>query len=139
VLSSPPTSWTSASEVRLSLREPDSSALHGDMSIVRRSAVLGIAVIAFTLSACTTGTAKPTGVVTGQTAECTLSSPPVKVSLYSGSTFVASATVPAGTSYRFAVAPGSYWITGLGGPGASDVTVRAGCTVVVNSALLDCA
>ena len=62
----------------------------------------------------------------------------MKVSLYAGTTFVASVTVPAGTSYRFVVAPGSYWLTGLDGAGASDVTVRAGRTVTVNSPLLDC-
>ena len=86
----------------------------------------------------TTSTATPSGVVTGQTADCTAFSPPVKVSLYSGTTFVASVTVPAGTSYRFVVAPGSYWLTGLDGAGASGVTVRAGWTVTVNSPLLDC-
>ena len=98
-----------------------------------------LGVLALGLAGCTTSTARPTGVVTGGTAECTPSSPPVKVSLYSGNTLVASATVPAGTKYRFAVAPGTYWLTGLGGPGASGVTVRAGRTVTVNSPLLGCA
>ena len=108
--------------------------------MTRKLSAVAAAAMTLMLAGCTTSAAKPPkGVVTGQTAECIALAPPVKVSLYSGTTLVASATVPAGTKYRFAVAPGTYWLTGLGGPGASGVTVRAGRTVVVNSALLDCA
>jgi hypothetical protein len=105
-----------------------------------------IATVATTvaLASCTTSTVRPTGVVTGLTAECTALAVPVKVSLYSGRTLIASTTVRAGSSYKLSAAAGSYVVEGLGEVIRSgewtwpSVTVRAGRTVVFNSPLLDC-
>lgn len=94
--------------------------------------------MALTLAACTTSVVKPTGVVTGLTAECTAFSPPVKVSLYSGSTRVASVSVPAGARYRFSVPAGSYQVIGGEFGPTATVTVRPGRSVTVNSPLLGC-
>jgi hypothetical protein len=101
-------------------------------------------VIVLSLAACTTSTVKPPGVVTGLAQECIASASPVKVSLYSGRTPVASETVPAGTSYKLSAAAGTYIVEGLGEVIRSgewawpSVTVRAGRTVIFNSPLLGC-
>jgi len=104
---------------------------------VRKLSALVLVVLALALVACTTSTVKRTGVVTGLTAECTVASPPVKVSLYSGPTLVASTTVHAGASYKLSAAAGTYQVEGLGGSPES-VTVRTGRTVTVNSPILYC-
>jgi hypothetical protein len=106
--------------------------------MMRKLGVMVMVVLALGLAGCTTSTAKPTGVVTGLTARCNILVPPVKVSLYSGRTLVASATVPAGASYRLTVAPGLYNVIGLGG-GSPTAAVRVGRTVTVNSPLIGCA
>jgi hypothetical protein len=106
--------------------------------MVRKLGIVVAVVLAFVLAGCTTSAAKPIGVVTGLTARCNILVPPVKISLYSGRTLVASATVPAGASYRLTVAPGVYNVIGLGGSTAS-ATVRVGRTVTVNSPFIGCA
>ncbi len=68
-------------------------------------------VIELVLAACTTSTVKATGVVTGYAEAClgpavSNSKHRVKVSLYSGSSAVASMTIWSGATYRFSVAPG---------------------------------
>ena len=103
-----------------------------------RLRALAMVVIVLSLAACTTSTVKPPpGVVTGLAQECIASASPVKVSLYSGRTRVASETVPAGSSYKLSAAAGTYQVEGLGGSPES-VTVRTGRTVTVNSPILDC-
>jgi curli biogenesis system outer membrane secretion channel CsgG len=97
-----------------------------------------IATVAMTvaLAGCTTSAAGPTGVVTGVAYACQgLALPPgeilhVRVSLYSGSSLVASETVRSGTKYRFSVSPGSYCVTGWWG--FKGVTVRAGRIVTAS-------
>jgi curli biogenesis system outer membrane secretion channel CsgG len=105
----------------------------------RRISRLGaIATVAMTvaLAGCTTSAAGPTGVVTGVAYACQgLALPPgeilhVRVSLYSGSSLVASETVRSGTKYRFSVSPGSYCVTGWWG--FKGVTVRAGRIVTAS-------
>ncbi len=114
------------------------------MGMMRRLVVVAMVVMTMMLTACTTSAVKPTGVVTGLTAECTARAFPVKVSLYSGRTPVASTTVRAGTSYKLSAAAGAYIVEGLGEVMRSgewtwpSVTVRAGRTVIFNSPLLDC-
>ena len=109
-----------------------------------RLRALAMVVIVLSLAACTTSTVKPPGVVTGLAQECIASASPVKVSLYSGRTPVASETVPAGTSYKLSAAAGTYIVEGLGEVIRSgewawpSVTVRAGRTVIFNSPLLGC-
>jgi len=125
------------------IRAPVLSGLRGSMTTVRLRA-LAMMLIVLSLTACTTSAVKPTGVVTGLTAECTALAVPVKVSLYSGRTLIASTTVRAGSSYKLSAAAGSYVVEGLGEVIRSgewtwpSVTVRAGRTVVFNSPLLDC-
>jgi predicted small secreted protein len=112
--------------------------------MMRKLVVVKMVVMTLMLTACTTSTVKPTGVVTGLTAECTARAVPVKVSLYSGRTLVASTTVRAGTSYKLSAAAGAYTVEGLGEVIRSgewtwpSVTVRAGRTVIFNSPLLGC-
>ncbi len=73
-----------------------------------------VAMVVMTLTACTTSTARPTGVVTGFADACMglvlagSALPRVTVLLYSGPTVVASTTIKSGAKYRFSVAPGSY-------------------------------
>ena len=111
---------------------------------MRKLVVVEMVVMTLMLTACTTSTVKPTGVVTGLTVECTARAFPVKVSLYSGRTLVASTTVRAGTSYKLSAAAGAYTVEGLGEVIRSgewtwpSVTVRAGRTVIFNSPLLGC-
>ena len=100
-------SWTRLQSVH------NPTAISGGLLALHRQEVeygakLGIVVavvLAFVLAGCTTSTAKPIGVVTGLTARCNILVPPVKISLYSGRTLVASATVPAGASYRLTTLP----------------------------------
>jgi hypothetical protein len=103
------------------------------MRIVCKLAAVVAAVLALSLAACTTNTARPTGVVTGVAVACEAYSPtpPVriplmKVSLYSGSKLVASETVRSGSTYRFLVAPGAYQVKAAGPYLPQDVVVRAG-------------
>jgi hypothetical protein len=56
--------------------------------------------------------------------------PRVNVSLDSGSSVVASATIRSGATYRFSVVPGDYRVTGWWG--SRRVTVSAGRAVTVN-------
>jgi len=111
---------------------------------VRKLGLLAMVALTVALAACTTSTVKPPGVVTGLTQECVASASPVKVSLYSGRTLVASETVPAGSSYKLSAAAGAYTVQGLGEVIRSgewawpSVTVRAGRTAIFNSPLLDC-
>ena len=111
---------------------------------MRKLVVVAMVVMTVLLAGCTTSTARPTGVVTGLTQECVASASPVKVSLYSGRSVVASTTVRAGTGYKLSAAAGTYVVEGLGEVIRSgewawpSVTVRAGRTVIFNSPLLDC-
>ena len=102
----------------------------------RNLVVVAMVVIVLSLAACTTSTAKPTGVVTGVAYACQgLVLPPddvlhLRVSLYSGPSLVASETVRSGAKYRFSVPPGPYRVTGWWG--SKGVTVRAGHRVTAN-------
>ena len=105
------------------------------MSTVRKLATV-VVVTALSLAACTTSTAKPTGVVAGVAYACS-GLPPfvtgrqeVKVSLYSGSGAVASETIRSGAKYRFSVHPGTYRLVGWWR--SKVVTVRAGDVATVN-------
>ncbi len=108
--------------------------------MVRKLVTVAMVVMALSLSACTTSTAKPTGIVTGYADACVgippagqtvnLSSLHVKVALYSGAKSVASATVRSGATYKFSVAPRDYWVKGWWGSEA--VTVRSGPVVTAD-------
>ncbi len=84
------------------------------MTMVRKLAPLAMVVVTLMLTACTTSTVKPTGVVTGFADACVglvpagSALPRVTVLLYSGSTVIASTTIKSGAKYRFSVTPGSY-------------------------------
>lgn len=131
---------SSAGETRLPVREPTLSRLRVSMSMVRRSAVLVIAIISLTAAACTTTAVKPRGIVTGYADACVgilpagetvnMSALHVKVALYSGAKSVASETARSGATYRFSVAPGAYWVKGRWGSEA--VTVRPGHLVTAD-------
>jgi hypothetical protein len=105
------------------------------METMRKLGVAAMMGLALSFAACTSNTPTP-GVVTGTAQACAGSAPGelapshVKVQLYSGSTLVASETVPAGSDYRFSVAPGSYQVEGWWGSKA--VVVRAGHVVTRN-------
>jgi hypothetical protein len=105
------------------------------VAIVRLRAAAMVA-IALTLAACTTSTVRPTGVVAGVASACqglalqAGESLPVEVSLYSGSSLIASETVRSGSKYRFSVTPGSYRVTGWWG--SKGATVRAGRIAAAN-------
>ncbi|MGA3354458.1 MAG: hypothetical protein ABSD85_14940 [Acidimicrobiales bacterium] len=102
--------------------------------MVRRlGAIATVAITLIPLAACTSSTAKPTGVVTGVADACGGVRAPgghVKVSLYSGSRAVTSETVRSGARYRFVVKAGEYQV--MGWWGSKDVTVRAGHSVTAN-------
>jgi hypothetical protein len=106
--------------------------------MMRKLGIVIMVVLALGLAGCTTSTAKPTGIMTGLTAKCTALSPPVKVVLYSGSTLVASATVPAGSRYRLSVPAGLYKVIGGEWGPTATIKVRPGRTVILNSPLLNC-
>jgi len=101
-----------------------------------RLGAVATAVLALSLAACTTGTVRQTGVVTGVADPCEGAFFPtgevlhVKVSLCSGSKAKASEKVRSGARYRFSVAPGAYQVTGWWG--SKGVTVRAGQSVTAN-------
>lgn len=103
---------------------------------MRKLVVVAMVVMTLMLTACTTSTAKPTGVVTGVAYACQgLVLPPgdvlhVRLSLYSGPSLVASETVRSGAKYRFSVPPGSCRVTGWWG--SKSVTVRAGQRVTAD-------
>jgi hypothetical protein len=84
------------------------------MPVVRRLGAIATVVMTLMLTACTTSTVKPTGVVTGFADACVglvlagSTLPRVTVLLYSGPTVVASTTAKSGAMYRLSVAPGSY-------------------------------
>ena len=108
----------------------------GNMSMVRKLVPVVIVVMALSLAACTTSSVKPTGVIRGYADACeglalqTGQTFHVKVSLYSGSTPVASVTIRSGAKYRFSVSPGAYQVKGWWGSKA--VTVRTSHVVTVN-------
>jgi hypothetical protein len=100
-----------------------------------------LTAVALTLAACTSATAKPTGVVTGVVYACEAVHVRageifhVKVSLYSGSKRVDSETVRSAIKFRFSVTPGEYRVTGWWG--SKEVNVHPDEVVSVTGELGD--
>jgi len=87
------------------------------------------------LSACTATSTPTTGVLTGTASACSgvafKLTPTARLTVYKGTAVVATQQVPNGSTYRFVLPPGQYYITNTGNPvQASDreVTVVAGRT-----------
>ena len=122
-------------------REPIRSAMRHHLGMRKLLSFLtvlfGVSSLAVvTSSATAVATAKP-GVATGRAVPCAgLAAEPVaRLSVYHGSVFVSRKTVPAGSTFRFDLPPGTYVISNQGHPGryvgTKPFRVRSGQTTHV--------
>jgi hypothetical protein len=98
--------------------------------------LLGVASLTVVTSSATAAEPKP-GVATGRAVPC--AGPPTvtiaNLSVYHGSTLIRRSSVPAGTTFRFVLPPGTYVISNQGHPGqyvgSKPFRVRSGHTTHV--------